>query len=154
MRSNMQPIVIRDGEAILEVNRAEVFKMLAGHENHRVAVSEYLFKTLQPTVEDILFLGTSYERLFDKFEVLRAVCYADLAKRTSGWAPLGRFAWKYHQDGHEDNPLADVMDDASLKKNEWPPIKAGLFHGSSERFEEAAESFRNARKITSALCCV
>jgi hypothetical protein len=40
--------------------------------------SEYLFEKLQPLLEEQLHLGRSYEGVFDKFEIILALSYADL----------------------------------------------------------------------------
>ncbi|NTU50275.1 MAG: hypothetical protein HGA87_05245 [Desulfobulbaceae bacterium] len=59
-------------EAIAKSVRAltDMFKKLPGHEKNYVPLSEYLFKILQPKLDDILFIGRNYERSFDEFEVL------------------------------------------------------------------------------------
>ena len=63
--------------------------------------SEYLYKALQPTLEDLLMLGRRYETLFDRFEVLLALEYADVSG--TRWAPPGRYAWKHRHDGDENH---------------------------------------------------
>lgn len=100
-------------------------------------MSEYLFKILQPPVDNALFVGADYERAFDEFEVLFALSVVDLCVQRNEhvWAPTGRFGWK-QQRGR--GPLAIVMDEASAAAEDWPPLKAGLFGGKAERFEAAA----------------
>jgi len=53
-------------------------------------MSEYLFKTLQPKLDDILFIGKSYEKSFDEFEVLFALVVADIKKQRDEhvWGPI------------------------------------------------------------------
>ncbi|HVP48722.1 MAG TPA: caspase family protein, partial [Bryobacteraceae bacterium] len=74
----------------------DAFKTLPGHEKQYTPRSEYLLKLLQPTLEEILFLGTGYEASFDRFEVLYALQYAYQRKKQNGnvWGPVGRFGWK------------------------------------------------------------
>src|SRR5437667_8371549 len=50
----------------------DAFKLLPGYQRNFVPKSEYLFKRLQPPLEDQLFLGLSYESLFDRFDILLA----------------------------------------------------------------------------------
>lgn len=126
--------------AVLELNRTDVLKQIPGHERNYTPLSEYLLKTLQPKLDDALFLGKSYEAAFDTFEVYFALCAADarLAKGEHFWGPLGRFGWKR---GHDSSPLERVLKEANAQKSEWSPLKAGLFGGDLERFNKVAEQF-------------
>jgi hypothetical protein len=94
---------------------------------------------LQPPLEDLLFLGRSYESLFDRFEILLALCYADAENRP--WGPPGRFGWK-HSRGHGGNPYDALLVEAREQRDEWPPVKAGLFKRSSARFLEIANAYK------------
>jgi len=125
---------------LLELNRSDIWKLLPGHERHYTPHSEYMFKVLQPVLEDALFLGTGYEQLFDRYEVLRALLYFDLDDRT--WAPVGRFGWKYKQRIPQNNPFSDLRAEATALKNNWPLLQAGLFNGSFARFQEVADNFQ------------
>ena len=89
-------IVVR---AALELERTEIFKTLPGYERFYVPKSEYLYKALQPILDDLLFLGNSYESIFDRFEAFLALVYADLDsdEKDRVWGPPGRFAYK-HRD--------------------------------------------------------
>ena len=71
------------GDASLELERTKAFSQLPGHKRHYVPCSEYLFKLLQPMLDDILFLGRDYEQYFDRFEVLLALVHADLEQAQS-----------------------------------------------------------------------
>ena len=55
---------------MLELIRTDSFKQIPDHERNYAPMSEYLFKLLQPLLDDILFIGKSYERVFDEFEVI------------------------------------------------------------------------------------
>jgi uncharacterized caspase-like protein len=135
-------LTLLSGEAILELERRDAFKQLPGHERHYVPRSEYMFKLLQPPLDDLLFLGRDYEQAFDRFEVLFALVHADL-KNVEGrgiWGPLGRFAWKYlNEEG--TNPLKDLVSEAEQQKELWRPLKAGLFGGDYSRFEQVATEY-------------
>jgi hypothetical protein len=117
----------------------EMFKWLPGHERHYVPRSEYFFKKLQPQLEDLLFLGRSYEALFDRFEMFAALVFIDKIGRN--WGPLGRFGWKQTR-GYGDAPLNALIKEAQAAEANWAPLKAGLFSGSLEHFLEIAEAFR------------
>jgi len=112
------------------------FKTLPGHERNLTPLSEYIFKLLQPSVDDLLFLGSEYESHFDTFEVLMSVEHADQWSRERGetaWGPYGRFSWKARRPG-VSSPWHKLILEAEAKGNAWPPAKAGLFQGSAERF--------------------
>ena len=119
----------------------DVFKQLPGHERQYVPRSEYLFKLLQPTLDDLLFVGRDYERDFDRFELLLALVHADLASQEARgiWGPPGRFGWKFHN--HDANPLRDLIGEAEGQKESWGPLKAGLFGGDYARFERIASEY-------------
>lgn len=121
----------------------EAFKTLPGHERHHVPLSEYLYKTLQPKLDDLFFLGQDYERDFDTFEVLFSLAVRD-SRRDSGhvWGPVGRFGWKHHS--RPNAPFERVYAEARSQGDDWPPLKAGLFGGSYRRFDEAAKGCRTS----------
>jgi Caspase domain len=134
------PIVVPTIDAMLDVDRADGFKKLSAHERNYAPRSEYLFTRLQPTLEDILGLGGRYETLFDRFEVLYSLVYADL---TDGdWGPPGRFAWKYRR-GIGGNPFKSIIDEAKDYRDRWPVLQAGLFRGSHTRFEQITDRFQS-----------
>jgi hypothetical protein len=128
------------GKAILELTRMDAFKRLPGHERHYAPMSEYLFKILQPSLDDVLFMGKDYERAFDEFEVLLGLSVADIYNLTSQhtWGPIGRFGWKQR---HGDGPLSRVVREARSAGSDWLPIKGGLFGGKPERLEAIAQEY-------------
>ncbi len=67
------PLIIPVTDGVIRT--IDGFRLLPGHERHLVPRSEYLFKFLQPEIEDSLFLGRSYETYFDEFEVIWALVY-------------------------------------------------------------------------------
>jgi len=123
-------------EAIRALEQSDAFKQLPGHDNYYTARSEYLFKFLQPDLDDDLFLGRGYERLFDQFEIILALTNATRRKRNnkSVWGPVGRFGWKFYRGRSEGNPLVDVVEEARALGPDWPPYAAGLFGQDHELF--------------------
>lgn len=127
---------------MLDVKRTEAFKSLPGFENFYAPESEYLFKMFQPSIEDLLFLGKTYEQAFDRFEVLQALVYAYLTESDSHfWGPPGRFAWK-DRTGHYHSPLAEMEMEAKTQGDRWAPVQFGLFGSSADRFKQVAEKYR------------
>ncbi len=138
------PLTLAVGEAILDIQRSDAFKQLPGHERHYVPRSEYLFKLLQPKLDDLLFLGRDYELLFDKFEVFLALTHADSKphKDIHVWGPIGRFGWKYHNRDEGENPLKDILIQAEKQKENWEPLRAGFFGGNYEQFKEISGKYK------------
>ncbi len=132
-------LAISLGEASAETH--EAFKLIPGHGRNYFPRSEYLFKYLQPMIDDVLFLGRDYEQMFDKFEIFLALVCADLSEQQFGhfWGPPGRFKNKY-RNGLTD-PLAKFAEEAKEKRADWGPLKHGFFDGSYERFEKIVQDY-------------
>ncbi len=113
-----------------------LFKKIPGHEKKYVPRSEYIYENLQANLENIVFLGQSYEHLFDIYELFQMFAYADLAD-VLDWGPIGRFAWK-HRRGR-DTVVTDFIENAKKQGSNWPPIKAGLFKSDINRFNKIAD---------------
>lgn len=124
---------------MLDVERSNAFKTLPERERQYVPRSEYLLTALQPDLEDLLFLGPSYEAHFDRFEVFLALVFSDL--HDGGWGPPGRFAYKHLHDELGRSPLGALMTEARRDGENWPPLKHGFFHGSLECFIEISEKY-------------
>ncbi len=129
-------------DTIGELALANVFKQLPGHERQLTPMSEYLFKILQPKLDDVLFIGKSYESAFDEFEVLFALVVADHKRQRDEhvWGPIGRFGWKQRRGA--SSPLSRVIAEARASGESWEPLKAGLFGGKLERLNGAADEFQ------------
>lgn len=129
-------------KCILDYNRMDLFKKIPGHERYHTPISEYLHKSLQPKLDDLLFVGRGYETAFDEFEVLFALAVADLHRLSDRhvWGPVGRFGWK--GDRGYENPLGRVIEEARSLGANWEPLRAGLFGGSVERFEAVATEYQ------------
>jgi hypothetical protein len=138
---NQLPIVVPVGTNMANIH--DTFKLLPGHEKQYVPRSEHLLKALQPILEDLLFLGRSYEPLFDAFEVMFALTYADVSGRD--WGPAGRFGWK-HSRGYGDSPFTSLIEIAKKEGDKWGPIKAGMFQGSITRFKEITDKYSEILK--------
>ena len=131
------PVILPIVDAMNDMSQA--WKAVPGQDRNRVPESEYMYKTLQPVLDQLLFLGGSYEQLFDRYEILRSLLYADLTN--GGWGPVGRYAWKHYGRGSEGSPYVALRAEAEQMKDKWGPIKAGLFGGNYSRFEQVAKKF-------------
>ena len=120
----------------------DVFKRIPEHERQYTPISEYLYTLLQPSLDDLFFLGKGYESVFDEFEILFALAVADIKKQEDSyiWGPIGRFGWKNRR--HGTSPFQRLIGEAAKHKSNWPPIKAGMFGGDYKRFEDIAEHYQ------------
>jgi hypothetical protein len=125
------PVVVLVASSLSDIDRA--FKWVPGHERNHVPRSEHLFKILEPVLENVLFIGKRYEKLFDDFEVYYSLVCADVIEHH--WGPIGRFGYKHQR--RRDNPLNRVVEEAKVKGERWLPLQVGVF-GSLERFLEIA----------------
>lgn len=132
-----QPIVVHVMSNMTDIH--DSFKFLPGQERKYVPRSEHLHTTLQPVLEDLLFLGRKYEQCFDEFEVLMALDFAHATQY--GWGPPGRFAWKHSSRLRSDSPYKRLVDVASAQGDKWEPFRAGLFNGSLEEFKKQADAY-------------
>lgn len=143
-QSNQDPYFVQQlSNSINELNAMGVFKRIPGHDRHYTPISEYLFKQLQPILDDLFFIGKSYESSFDEFEILYALTVVDLRlqKGEHAWGPIGRYGWKYVNRG-EHSPYVRLCEEAKSLRDHWGPLKSGMFGGSYERFEIASNKFK------------
>ncbi len=134
------PVFLAINNGISEAN--DVFKLLPGLEQKYLPRSEFMHTSVQPVLEDLLFLGPAYEGLFDRFEVLNALAHVDAKEGSSDWGPPGRFAWKARHS--VVSPFEAIIAEAEALGVNWPPLRAGMFGGDLERFRRATERFRSA----------
>lgn len=115
---------------------AGAFKSLPGHERQYAPVSEYLFKSLQPKTDDLLFLGTEYEETFDRVEMLLHLH----CQHVSRYSPRGRYTWKHSNHLVGASPLNGIREEAETQGDAWPPLKAGLCGGSIQSLNTCLDS--------------
>lgn len=143
-RSEAVPVMLPVVEYLTEIHDA--FKKVPGYERKYTPRSEYLHTRLQPLLEDLLFLGLSYENLFDQFEVFLALSYGHYLQQTQQrvWGPPGRFAWKYSSRGANGSPFNTLRQGANATGAAWPPLLGGLFGGDSTQFDQVAGEYEKS----------
>lgn len=121
----------------------DLFKWTPEGKNKKVSRSEFLFKSLQPRIDDLLFLGREYEEVFDRFEILYGLEYAhrNSANHFGWWGPIGRYGWKIRSGA---SPLKKLRDEAERYGDMWQPLTSGFFDGSLARFYEVCEGLTEA----------
>lgn len=129
-------------ESIIELDQHEFFKKMPGYERYYVPRSEYLFQVIQAQLDDLLFLGKSYETIFDRFEIFIALVHADRRESHFGIrGPVGRFGWK-RGFGPSGNPFKDFVEESERSGERWAPLRSGFFEGSIDRFKEVSSSYK------------
>lgn len=114
-----------------------------GTERLYVPVSEHLHGLLREPMSALVKNPDRYDKLFDKFELLLALVYADIEREDSIsktgeapqriWGPMGRFAYLFRYSS--TTVFEDIKRDfESSEHDSWSPLKAGLFGGSIDRF--------------------
>lgn len=102
--------------------------------------SDYLHEALRPQFAD--YSDTEYDELFDEAEVMLSLIMADLlAQRSNPYTEpwLGRFVKEAAECADmQDSRCGRILTTAKAAGRQWPPLQAGLFGGSTERFESAA----------------
>lgn len=110
---------------------------LATRQTYNTPVSNYLFSCLQASLDKLLVLGEQYEPVFDRYELLIALLYSDVARSQRTF--YGRFFWKFRRFAPEasNNPLIIFRKEAEQNWDNWPISQAGLFGGSFDRLDKA-----------------
>ena len=127
-----------------------VANQVLGIERLYVPLSERLYKNLRQPMQALVRDDSRYDEIFDRFEFLMATVHADLADRayieqhgqpkSSGrrfWGPVGRFGYRGRYSN--GSVVTTMLKEAERAGNQWPPLQAGLFGGSAERFVEVSE---------------
>jgi hypothetical protein len=118
------------------------FRVLPGRDRDRFPRSEHLLAILRKPFDRLLFLGASLEPLFDRFEVLLALAFADLRDpkgEGDAWGPFGRFVYKQRRS---NSPMNTLIEEAAAAGSNWPLLASGLFGGQSAHFLQVAETYR------------
>jgi hypothetical protein len=108
-------------------------------------VNEYLHGFLRPALREFVPSDSDYDDVFDRFEYLFALVWVDQNSKsaTAGWIPLGRFMRKYSVLSnvlHHGETIGKTIETEFERGGEnWPPLRAGLFGGSTERFLAASQ---------------
>jgi hypothetical protein len=113
-----------------------------GGRNKIAPVSDHLQNVLRESLRELLPEDVRYLECFDRLEYLLALVHADveLGRKQEIRVPLGCFAWRGFDEG---GIIREV--DAEFKRvgENWKPLKAGLFDGSTVRFEAASTGLKD-----------
>ena len=119
----------------------EAFQALPEYSRHHTPRSDYLHGILQPVFDKVLFVGSDYDDVFDRFEILLTLEYAHRSFQKPSrmvWGPPGRFAWRRRGD---QDQFKQLLAEAEAKGSNWELLKAGFFGGTIESFNAKREVF-------------
>jgi len=95
------------------------FNSFYPEKNYKYPLNEYLYKFLQPNIDDVLFVGDDYPELFINTELLISFYYAISEyseESTEVWGPLGRYTYQldYIKKDVEKFPINRVFNKLEL----------------------------------------
>jgi len=125
--------VVLYGQAVLEGVQA----VRAGLPNTFIPMSDRLVADLCPLLAVVVPDEAAFGRLFDRFECLLGLVYADIVR--VAWTPTGRFVSDQYGTGLDKVIEAEIAEAGAS----WPPLAAGLFGASKDRLDEALGRWRS-----------
>ena len=95
------------------------YKAFYPEQKYKYPLSEYLYKELQPLIDDFLYVGDEYSELFISTEILISVFYAlkyYSEGESSVWGPLGRYTYQmlYTKKQIETFPINKIIEKLKL----------------------------------------
>jgi hypothetical protein len=123
------------------------FKQAYKRNQHYTPISDYLCEILFPVLREVISDKSEFEDLFDRFEYLYGLIYADQYTQEhaasgysgQGWGPIGRFRWR--ANSAQTAIWTAINKEIETLGENWPPLRAGLFGGSLERLKEVKTKY-------------
>ena len=107
-------------------------------------ISLFLLNELRPLFEDFFVVNSEYENTFYIWERMKSLIYGynkcSILREFD--VPLGQFVRsekEYELRGMGKEPYTIFWKSADSLKNEWPPIKQGMFGGRYENYKAINE---------------
>jgi hypothetical protein len=99
--------------------------------------NEYLHGYFRSTLRELLPSDSDYDEVFDRFEFLLCANYVHRNRKAIA-SPAGRFLRDYSVLSFSMNTIGKKMrDEVEKEQNNWPPLKGGMFDGSTTHFHDA-----------------
>lgn len=122
-------------------NVSNSVKLLPEYSSRQTPLSDFLFTSLRPYLQDYITDDERYEEVFDGFEYLLAVQSVHMAP--TDWPHIGRFGWNARWRSQSSRYVADVMrSELDAEAEAWAPLKAGFCGGKPDSFRKAAEQLK------------
>lgn len=106
------------------------------HEREYTPLSNRIYQVMRGPLRDIVPQESQYERLFDRFEYIRALVHADstLKEGKGLFYPIGCFGWRNALS--ERTIMNELTSEFEQGEGSYSILKFGLFGGSPERLAE------------------
>ncbi|MDA2920584.1 SIR2 family protein [Desulfobacterota bacterium AH_259_B03_O07] len=141
-----RPIVQRlIPDQVIELDHA---KLIAGGDT-KIPWSIYFYSYLREFFEGILPSDIDFQKCFDRFEYLFALVIFDFwrSQHNRMWGPGGYFLFRHSYRDDSNSIAANIFDDIAQEQlsmgENWPFLRAGVFNGSAEMFQNTKEEFDN-----------
>ena len=134
-----QELLIFSIHPILVLDHSEG-QLLPGRERQYTPLNNHLYEVLREPLREFLPDDTQYKRYFDRFEYFLALIHADLCEQHEfqvHW-PAGLF-YSLRRYRPESHIMEQIQLEAASAGEDWPPLRAGFFNGSYERFQQIKE---------------
>jgi len=99
-----------------------------------------LEQKLEPFFSQVIYNQNDFRDALDTFEYLLSLNYLHIIGSFNGrnWVPYGQYKWRNFCNSRTDEhfPMKTFFDKAELQKEEWLPIKSGMFNGSFEIYSD------------------
>jgi hypothetical protein len=137
--------------AFPETLRISAWTAVYSMNNRTTPASEHLFNLMKDELGELAGSIEDFTALFDRFEILCALSNVDESiafdedpRVTERWFPVGRFTRLKSPFVRGTIRAVDSwFTQASAERDNWPPIAAGMFGGSYNRFSKLHTAFEN-----------
>lgn len=101
---------------------ASEYNVFFPENNYKYPLAEYLYKELQPLIDDFIYVGDDYPELFISTEILISFFYAIKnysEDESQVWGPLGRYTYQIHYASKqiERFPIHRIIEKLGLYSN-------------------------------------
>jgi hypothetical protein len=140
---------------LLEITSSDVLRNdLAQALHHRqrefyTPLNDYLFDVVRDAVKEICPTDADYEATFDRFEYLYCLIVIDLQlARDDKYLFLagGRYYWQRSRESGRSEIENQIEAELTSQKEQWLPLRSGLFGGSIEHAQAAHQKAQEELK--------
>jgi hypothetical protein len=130
---------------------SDIYSLITDTGTDPYALNRHLLEALKEPFAEIMPIEDQYRRNFNTFEYLLTLIHADLqAKLNVSDSFFGGPPGLFMSERERRNgavTMRTVKQQAQEQGIEWPPLKAGLFDGSYERFEKVVAGVEDVLEI-------
>jgi hypothetical protein len=123
---------------------SRIWNEIAKSNQSTTPVSHRALQLLQQDVPDLAGAPADFEHLLHRFEILAALSRVHQSHpgeiNPGAWFPFGPYGYRIRR---KDPAILAWFDQADSERDRWPPIAAGLFGGSYQRFDALRAALMN-----------